>query len=151
MRLKHVNLTARDAQALASFYTQTFEFAPGRPPQRLSGDSVARGNGLAGSDSLVIRLDLDDLGGPFLEIMEYTQTLDRPWPAVSQPGYGHLAFEVADLDQTVETVLRFCGSLQGEVTHLGPADAIVRVVYVRDPEGNILELEEPARPRVRAG
>ncbi|WP_341367879.1 VOC family protein [Yoonia sp. BS5-3] len=144
MRLKHVNLTARNADRLAAFYQNTFGFAERRPPKRLSGEAVSRGNGLLNSDIYAIWLNMDDDSGPFLEIMEYTDTVNRPKPAVNETGYGHLAFEVSNLSECVENVLRFGGSLQGEITNFGTSEIPLLIVYVRDPEGNILELEQPS-------
>lgn len=145
MRLKHVNLTAHNADSLAAFYREAFGFSERRPPRRLCGEAVSRGNGLPRSEIYAIWLDLNDDTGPFLEIMQYSQMVNRPKPAVNEPGFGHLAFEVGDLTESVGNVLRFGGSLQGQITNLGTAETPFLVVYVRDPEGNILELEQPAR------
>lgn len=144
MRLKHVNLTARNADRLAAFYRNTFGFAERRPPKRLSGEAVSRSNGLPNSNIYAIWLNVNDDSGPFLEIMEYTETVNRPKPAVNEPRYGHLAFKVSNLSESVENVLRFGGSLQGEITNFGTSEAPLPIVYVRDPEGNILELEQPS-------
>ncbi len=111
----------------------------------MSGEIVSRGNGLPDSDIYAIWPNLDDDTGPFLEIMEYSETVDRPNPAVNEPGFGHLAFEVSNLPKSVENVLRFGGTLQGEITNFGTNEAPVLIVYVRDPEGNILELEQASR------
>ncbi|MEL6585658.1 MAG: VOC family protein [Pseudomonadota bacterium] len=146
MRLTHVNLTARNADRLAAFYRNSFGFSERRPPKRLSGEAVSRGNGLPNSDIRVVWLNVNDGDGPSLEIMEYSETVNRPKPAVNEPGYGHLAFEVRNLTESVENVLRFGGTLQGEVTNFGTAEAPILIVYVRDPEGNILELEQTSRP-----
>lgn len=144
MRLKHVNLTARNADRLAAFCQNTFGFVERRPPRRLSGEAVSRGNGLPNSDIYAIWLNMNDDDGPFLEIMEYSETVNRPNPAVNEPGFGHLAFEVSKLSENVENVLRFGGSLQGEITNFGTTKAPLLIVYMRDPEGNIMELEQPS-------
>lgn len=143
MRISHISLTARDAYALSKFYREVFGFAALRPPRRLSGEAVSRGNGLPGSDIYVIWLSLPGSDGPFLEIMQYAETLDKPAPSVNEPGYGHLAFEVSNVDQTVENVVRSGGELQGKVTNFGTRESPHLIVYVRDTEGNILELAQP--------
>jgi catechol 2,3-dioxygenase-like lactoylglutathione lyase family enzyme len=142
LKLLHVSLTARDADALSAFYKSAFGFVERRPPKRLSGKVVSRGNGLPNSDIYAIWLNLPDIQGPFLEIMTYSKTVERPTPAVNDTGYAHLAFEVDDLHDTVSTVVQSGGSLQGEVTNFGTQDQPHLIVYVRDPEGNILELEQ---------
>ncbi len=74
--------------------------------------------------------------------MEYTEAVERPPPAVNELGFAHLAFDVGDLQATIEKVLQSGGSMQGEVINFGTQQQPYFVVYVRDPEGNILELEQ---------
>ena len=143
LKLLHVSLTARDADALSAFYRGALGFVDRRPPSRLSGEIVSRGNGLPNSNIYAIWLNLPDDHGPFLEIMEYDEAVDRHVPAVNELGYGHLAFEVQNLDETIEKVLRFGGALQGQVTNFGTKEKPHLIVYMRDPEGNIFELEQP--------
>ncbi len=146
MRLSHISLTARDAAALGGFYAGVFGYRERRPAKRLSGTSVSRGNGLKDADIYSIWLALPDDPGPFLEILEYTQTLNRGRPEVNAPGFGHLAFVVNDLNRVLRDVLRCGGAMQGEITNFGSTEAPVLIVYVRDPEGNLLELESNHRP-----
>lgn len=84
--------------------------------------------------------------------MEYSSTAKREVPAVNEPGFAHLAFEVSNLQASIDLVLRSGGSVQGEITNLGTKDRPHFIVYVRDPEGNILELEQtaPAKPDLDA-
>lgn len=142
MKLSHVSLTARDADKLSAFYKGVFGLVERRPPTRLSGDKVFRGNGLPNNDLYTIWLNFPGGTGPFLEIIEYAETAPRGRPAVNDPGYGHLAFEVCDLTQTIDLVLRFGGALQGKVTNFGSEVQPYLIVYARDSEGNILELEQ---------
>ena len=143
MRLSHVSLTARDADRLSVFYKGVFGFVDRRPPKKLSGELFFRGNGLPDIGIYSIWLDFPTDHGAFLEIMEYTETVNRGVPAVNEPGYGHLAISVLDLDKTLEKVLQFGGSLQGEVANFGTEEAPYLIVYVRDSEENILELDQP--------
>lgn len=142
MRLSHISLTARDADALSKFYREVFGFVDRRPPTRLTGDHVSRGNGLANSDIYAIWLNSPDDQGPFLEIMEFNVAAERSEPLVNEPGFSHLAFEVTDLQASIDSVLRSGGTLQGEVTDFGTDERPHLLLYVRDPEGNILELEQ---------
>lgn len=144
MRLSHISLTARNADALAAFYRGVFGLIDRRPPKRLSGAAVARGNGLPGAEIYALWLALPDDPGPFLEILEYDPPASRPGPGVNDPGFGHLAFAVPDLRATLETARRLGGSLQGQITNFGTPEAPNWIVYIRDPEGNILELDQPA-------
>lgn len=49
---------------------------------------------------------------------------------------------MTDLAATRDRVLAAGGSAQGAVTNLGSEAAPVLAVYLRDPEGNLLELEQ---------
>lgn len=90
VRLLHASLKARDGDALAGFYKDVFGFLDRRPPRRLFGDIVGRGNGLPGADIYSVWLNPPDNDGPFLEIMEYSLSgvaraacgqRDRAWPS----------------------------------------------------------------------
>lgn len=142
MKLSHVSLNARDADALSTFYRDALGFTDRRPPRRLHGEMVSRGNGLPNSDIYSIWLIQHDRQEPFLEIMEYTEAVAGRRPAVNEPGYAHLAFEVEDLHATIRKVLQAGGSMQGEVTDFGTHQQPQLIVYVCDPEGNIIELEQ---------
>ena len=145
IKLLHVSVTARDATVLSGFYRDVFGYVDRRPPKRLSGDRVSRGNGLPNSDIFSIWLELPDEHGPFLEILEFSQAADRRMPEVDGPGFAHLAFEVPDLKATVARVLKSGGRLQGKTTNFGTETEPHLIIYVRDPEGNLLELEQPFR------
>ncbi len=105
MRLLHISLTARDASALATFYCDALGYIERRPPRTLSGDRIARGNGLPGAEITAIWLTLPGNPGPFLEILQYTPTAPRACPLVNEPGFGHLAFAVHDLSTTIARIL----------------------------------------------
>ena len=142
VKLLHVSLTARDADRLSLFYRTVFGLVEKRPPKMLQGDAIGRGNGLAGISIYSIWLRLPNGDGPFLEIMQYSTTVDRPLPAVNEPGFGHLSLEVPNLEVTLRSVLDQGGSMQGQITNFGSQDHPLFIVYVRDCEGNILELEQ---------
>jgi len=143
MKLVHVSVAARDADGLSAFYKTVFGYEDRRPPTTLSGEKVSRGNGLSDSRIYSIWLTLPDVEGPFLEMLEYKDTVDRPLPRVNEPGFGHLSFEVKDIETTLEEIIRAGGEQFGEITDFGTANNPFLIVYVRDPEGNILELEQP--------
>lgn len=144
MRFAHVCLVARDADGLAEFYIRVFGCVDRRPRRTLSGDAVGRGIGLPDAEIRAIWLTLPGRDGPFLEIHQYRGAPDRPPPRVDEPGFGHIAFAVADIRAAMAAIVAAGGSAQGELTDLGRAGAPVLAVYMRDPEGNMLELEQSA-------
>ena len=59
----------------------------------------------------------------------------------NEPGFGHLAFQVKNIDATIAKVIKAGGKPQGEIADFGTLSSPLLITYVRDPEGNILELE----------
>lgn len=142
MRFHHVSLTAKDANALSDFYMSVFGCVDRRPARRLSDPWVSKGNGVPGSNILSRWLTFPNMSGPFLEILEYEVFVDaKPQPPNTR-GCGHIAFVVDDLYATVANVLTHGGSKQGDIVDIGTEGKPILVVYMRDPEGNILELEQ---------
>jgi predicted enzyme related to lactoylglutathione lyase len=61
----------------------------------------------------------------------------------NEPGFAHVAFAVDDVEQALETVISAGGGSVGEIATT-EVDGVgsVQVVYARDPEGNIVELQK---------
>jgi catechol 2,3-dioxygenase-like lactoylglutathione lyase family enzyme len=146
MKLTHINLVAKDAKALAAFYQRVFNCEDLRPAKVLSGEKVSRGNGLPNSEILSIWLKFPECNAPFLELHQHKATQDRGRPQVNEPGFGHLSFQVPDIDSIRAEIIAAGGSQLGEITDFGPSDEPHLIIYMRDPEGNILELEQPFSP-----
>jgi len=142
VRINHVSLTARDAEWLAAFYHAVFGFEDRRPPRRLAGETVSRGNGLPDIGVQSFWLHLPEAPQCFLEILQYDVARERPISAVNATGLGHIALVVVDIRRTYSAILQHGGAKQGEITDLGSPERSILVVYARDPEGNILELEQ---------
>ena len=80
--------------------------------------------------------------GPTLEIFSYEETLDLLPPALNRPGFAHLAFEVADVERTRAAVLARGGRDLGQLVTMDIAGAgRLTLIYLGDPEGNIIELQ----------
>jgi predicted enzyme related to lactoylglutathione lyase len=64
-------------------------------------------------------------------------------PSVSQPGFGHIAFAVKDVRATLERVKEHGGGAVGSlVSTTIEGVGHIEVVYARDPEGNVVELQK---------
>lgn len=142
MKLTHFSITAKNVDRLAAFYVAVFDCTPRRAPVTLTGAHIAAGCGLPQATIRSIWLNFPGVEHPFLELHQYRQTLERGLPQVNEPGYGHLCFQTPDIQDAVRRTLRFGGALQGEITDIGAPDHPCLAVYLRDPEGNLLELEE---------
>nr|WP_278520829.1 VOC family protein [Brucella anthropi] len=142
MKLAHINLVARSAEMLAAFYINVMKCELLREPRFLSGDKVSRGNGLPDCEIYSIWLKFPALERPFLEIHQHTTTHPRDLPKVNEPGYGHLSFQIENLDDILSKIISAGGSQIGETTNFGTPEKPYLIAYARDPEGNFLELEQ---------
>jgi catechol 2,3-dioxygenase-like lactoylglutathione lyase family enzyme len=143
-RYVHTNLVARDWRALAAFYERVLGCVPVPPERHFSGPTLEAGTGVQGSrlDGIHLRLPGRGDDGPTLELFTYSIAADGPAPAVNRPGFGHLAFEVASVEEARAEVLAAGGRAVGQVVTLTTAAGRhVTWCYVTDPEGNILELQ----------
>jgi catechol 2,3-dioxygenase-like lactoylglutathione lyase family enzyme len=143
-RYLHTNVIARDWRALARFYQQVFGCEPVPPERDLSGPALANGTGVANARLRGVHLRLPGYGdqGPTLEIFQYDEQPAATAGAANRPGLAHLAFAVASVAEARGQVLAAGGSAVGEIVRTPVADGReLAWCYVRDPEGNILELQ----------
>ena len=140
----HTNLIARDWKKLANFYTNVFgcSFVP--PERDYQGDALDAGTGIKDAHMVGAHLRLPGYGenGPTLEIYNYNKLKNRQTPAVNRPGFGHIAFEVDDVNEGRKIVESNGGGFIGEIVTLTTkVGTKVTWCYMTDPEGNIIELQ----------
>ncbi|HCR13536.1 VOC family protein [Solidesulfovibrio sp.] len=144
VRYVHTNIIARDWRALASFYIRLFDCKPVPPERDLAGDWLDAATGIAGSHITGVHLRLPGHGdtGPTLEIFSYDAMTDHPDIAANTPGFSHIAFLVDDVDAVSEAVLAAGGAAVGKTARRDvPGVGRLSFRYLRDPEGNILEVQ----------
>jgi len=141
----HTNLTARDWRRLVRFYCEVLGCVPKPPERDLSGNWLDGLTALQGAHLVGMHLVLPGFppDGPTLEIFGYDEMVSTSLPVVNQPGFGHLAFAVDDVELALQAVVAGGGSSVGSVSS-SEVEGVgtLRVVYARDPEGNILELQK---------
>lgn len=140
----HTNLIAKDWRKLARFYEEIFGCVPVPPERHFKGKDLERGTALSNAqlDGMHLRLPGYDGKGPTLEIFNYSQLETRRATAVNRPGFGHIAFEVDDVQKARNAVLAGGGKSIGEIVTLQVSiGAKVTWCYVTDPEENIVELQ----------
>jgi catechol 2,3-dioxygenase-like lactoylglutathione lyase family enzyme len=143
-RFVHTNIVARDWRRLASFYTDVFGCVAVPPERDLSGDWLDKATGLQGAHIQGVHLRLPGHGeqGPTLEIFTYEPEAAQAEAAINRPGLAHVAFAVDDVQGARDQVLLAGGASVGETVSLDVAGAgVVTFAYLRDPEGNIIELQ----------
>ena len=143
----YTNLVARDWRKLSGFYQNVFGCTEVKPYRQLTGKWLERGTGGTGVDNAQlqgVQLLLPTAGSEVtLEIFEYHETVDvQPGPA-NRAGFGHIAFAVEDVEAALDAVLNHGGRSVGTIeTFELPGGEQLTWVYVRDPEGNIVELQK---------
>lgn len=140
----HVGLTVADADRSIAFYRDNFGF------EVLTERIAERGwvEQVTGVENLrlrIVHLRRDDLN---LELLEY----EHPRGAArarrfNDAGSAHLCFVTDDIDAEVERLVA------NGAERINPAQTVVggpneggRVVYLKDPDGNAVELHQLARP-----
>jgi catechol 2,3-dioxygenase-like lactoylglutathione lyase family enzyme len=145
VRFSHINIVARDWDRLAQFYVNALGCTRLDPERDYDGPELDRGTGLNGARLSGIHLRLpgyEDSKGPTLEIFQYDPEGEDPPRSVNRIGYGHICFQVNNVKAMQERILKLGGKKVGEVVTLSPSSsASVTWCYVRDPEGNIIELQ----------
>jgi predicted enzyme related to lactoylglutathione lyase len=141
----HTNLIARDWKRLAGFYCEVFGCEQKGPERDLSAAWLDKVNGVPNAHLRGVHLRLPGYGddGPTLEIFSYDQLIEGEMPRANECGFAHIAFAVDDVDQGLQAVIAAGGGTVGEVaTAEVKGVGALRVVYARDPEGNIIELQK---------
>ncbi len=145
IKFSHVNIISGNWRELADFYIKVFDCRPGSSERNLAGEWL---DDLTDLDSAVIRgmhLQLPGYAsdGPTLEIFEYNRNLENPGKQVNLEGFGHIAFAVENVEEKLNLLLDNGGTVLGKLvdTYIKGAGKI-SVVYARDPEGNIVEIQK---------
>ena len=135
MRLDHVGLAVADLAAAEAWYTTAFGL---RTELRLRVEPA----------DLEIVMMINDEHGYRLELLHRPggqpgPRADSPAAAVLSHGFGHAAFGVPDVADAFHRLLDLGAEA---VMHPGPSpEAGVRMAYVADPEGNLIELLDRGR------
>ena len=141
----HTNLVARDWKSLAEFYQEVFGCEPVPPERDFAGERIDALTGVveARIQGMHLRMPGYHAYGPTLEIFQYNEVEEKGASSINQPGFAHIAFEVELVEEARDEVLAHGGSALGELVTLTIANgAQVTLIYMRDPEGNIVELQK---------
>lgn len=140
----HTNIVSEDWEKLARFYQDVFSCIPVPPKRSLSGNWLAEGTGVPEAEIEGMHLRLPGYGkdGPTLEIFQYSHVEGGAPAAANGKGYSHIAFSVDDVEAVWEAVLAHGGSELGKVVTTKVAGREITLVYMRDPEGNIVEIQK---------
>lgn len=144
IRYVHTNIISKNWKELARFYIDTFHCKPIYPERNLFGDWIDQLTRINKVRIKGIHLRLPGYeDGPTLEIFEYSPNcLTDCGPEINRQGLAHLAFHVNSVENTLKNVLDNGGEQLGELAVRDFAEfGTLTVVYTRDPEGNIVEIQ----------
>lgn len=136
-RIRHTGITVTSLEPALVFYRDLLGL-------KVVKDFVEEGtyiDTLSGFGSIKLRMvKLVDDYGSMIELLQYLShpeivTGHRMLCAV---GISHMAFEVDDLDETYERLVRL-GVPFNSIPCVSP-DSYAKVVFCRDPDGNLVEL-----------
>jgi len=144
MKFAHVNLIARDWKKLAQFYIDVFGCEAVYPERNISGEWVDQLTGLTDAGIQGIHLKLPGYqDGPTLEIFQYQPPLLRDNdPEINHQGFGHIAYRVDNITELMSLIIEKGGNKYGELVQKQiPEVGKLTVIYMKDIEGNIIELQ----------
>ena len=138
----HTSFTVPDLDRAVRFWTEALGFRTASVGER-SGDWQARVTGVRGAQLKVAHLHGYGHHMEFIQYLSGTAASPRHEPNMS--GAAHVCLEVTDIQATAAQLLAAGASLQGEMVEVSTGAAAGGWAgYIRDPNGIIIELYEPA-------
>jgi glyoxylase I family protein len=137
-RLDHVGLNVGDLESMTRWYTTALRFS-------VEFEFSIEQAGFRG-------VMLHSTAGHRIELLHRNRNRPglqarTPVDAALTRGYGHIAFDVADVDATYAELLG-AGATERMPPQPSPEPG-VRMAYVADPEGNLIELLDRTTARAR--
>jgi catechol 2,3-dioxygenase-like lactoylglutathione lyase family enzyme len=131
----HYGITVADLDRAVEFYRDVLGLEV-LDRFSVSGEAIAAGVGVDGASGDFVHLDAD---GARVEVIEYVpEGEDASAAAVNQTGAKHLGFSVSDLDSFYEDLPSDVDTVSEPQTTASGA----RILFLRDPEGNMVEIVE---------
>lgn len=140
----HTNLIAKDWKKLAQFYIDVFDCVPTYPERNLSGDWIDKMTRITDVRIRGMHLKLPGYdNGPTIEIFEYNKSSkSKVFPLINNYGFGHIAFHVTNVEETIDRIITKGGSKYGDlIEKVVEGIGILKAIYAKDPEGNIIEIQ----------
>lgn len=139
----HVNIVSSNWKKLAQFYIDVFDCKPVYPERDLSGKWIDSLTKITDAHLKGIHLKLPGYNeGPTLEIFEYNKIEQTESNLINESGFRHIAFHVDDVVQMLQKLIAAGGKPYGElVEKYFEGLGMLRVVYAKDSDGNIIEIQ----------
>lgn len=144
-RYAHVNIMAADWQRLADFYETVFDCEPVSTERDHHGPHIDALTAESGQRFRGRHFRVPGHGehGPTIEIFTPATPAEGSPKRLTRPGFSHLAFEVDDVEAKRLQVKGLGGDDYGELVTIDiPGAGKLTLLYMTDPEGNIVELQK---------
>jgi catechol 2,3-dioxygenase-like lactoylglutathione lyase family enzyme len=144
IRYAHTNLIANDWRRMVDFYCQVFGCEKVGSERDHRGPLFEALTAMPEANAKGCHLRLPGHGdhAPTLEIFQYLAQEPSLPSSLIRPGFAHLAFEVPDVEAKRAEVIAHGGRDLGELVTLDiPGAGRLTLIYMCDPEGNIVELQ----------
>ena len=143
-KFRHIAIVVNDFDKMVDFYSKTLGFTVIREFD-IASEDFRKGVGISDAKARGAHLSIPG-NGVEIEMFEYNQKADRikELSVANYPGFRHIAFFVENLEDTYkclkETGIEFFSE---PITVKEPQSvAGFRFIYFKDPEGNIIELNQ---------
>jgi len=144
IKFAHTNIITDNWKKLADFYIHVFDCKPLYPERDLKGEWLDKVTAIPHAHLTGIHLALPGYGQnlPTLEIFQYAMNEEQTSPVANRKGFGHIAFKVDNVQETLDRLIQHGGSTVGEIVETEIKNAgVITFVYARDVDGNIIELQ----------
>jgi glyoxylase I family protein len=143
-KFRHVAIVVKDIEEMIRFYTEILGFAVKR---RMELDSPEFREGVGVKDAKARGAHLTLTNDDFeLELIEFEENVSEQVAACSnKTGYRYMAFIVDDIEHVFKTLKQYkIESISNEPICLKKPLQVAgfQFVYVKDPEGNIIEFNQ---------
>jgi glyoxylase I family protein len=145
--IHHTAISTGNFDRLVSFYCDQLGATMVAPPGDLSGEEF---DAVVDLQDAKARVAMLRLGNAFIELFEYANPVGKqgdPNRPVSDHGLTHICFDVTDLPGEYERLKQ-----AGVRFHCEPKPMMGGrswITYARDPDGNVIELQEVLNPKSR--
>lgn len=142
MRYLHTNIVTKDLNRLTKFYIDVFDCKI-RSKGHIKGEWLDKAVNLKDAEITSVELALPGFSEtyPYLEIFSYNDSIQEGAKSSNTTGFSHLSFEVEDVRSIYDKAILNGALKYGELTKKEFKSGTLTFVYIKDPDGNIIEIE----------
>lgn len=142
MKYLHTNIVTKNIDKLSKFYIDVFDCKV-KSKGHMKGEWLDKAVNLKDAEINSIELTLPGYseGYPYLEIFSYSDLIEGGTKSSNTTGYTHLSFEVEDVGSIYDKAILNGAFKYGELIKKEFKSGTLTFVYIKDPDGNIIEIE----------